>query len=169
MTAHFRYLRYVLRHKWFVFLGGLRFRVPLHQLIVHDWTKFKPSEWTPYVDQFYRKDSKHSGNNRAGYYHTPEQGKTRFNHAWIAHAHLNPHHWQRWAMVTEPGKEPVCAPMPERFIREMLADWSGAGRAQGAGPDPLPWYVKNRDRMYFHPTTRARIDTLIGYRGKAMP
>ena len=32
--AHWRYLRYVLRHKWLVLLAGLRFRVPLWQLVL---------------------------------------------------------------------------------------------------------------------------------------
>lgn len=157
---HLRYLSYVLRHKWFVFLGGLRYRVPLHQLIVHDWSKFTPREWGPYVDQFYRGDTPKS---REGYYHNPDAAKTRFNSAWLRHGLDNKHHWQHYVMFTEPGKEPVVVPMPDRFVREMLADWSGAGRAQGAGNDPLHWYMKNRDRMTLHPLTRQRVDELVGY------
>lgn len=161
MTAHLRYLRYVLRHKWFVFRAGLRYRVPLHQLLVHDWTKFLPSEWTPYVDQFYRADAPKL---RSGYYHSPEMGKVAFNSAWLHHCMGNKHHWQRYAMVSEAGvKDPVVIPMPERFIREMVADWSGAGMAQGFGSDPLPWYTKNRHRMSVHPQTRERLDVLVGY------
>lgn len=160
MNAHLRYLRYVLRHKWFVFLAGLQFRVPLHQLIVHDWTKFTPREWGPYVDQFYRQPQPA---NREGYYHNPDLAKTRFNTAWLRHGLDNKHHWQHYVMVTQPGKDPIVVPMPERFVREMVADWTGAGRAQGVGTDTRPWYTKNRDKMILHPGTRARVERLIGW------
>lgn len=49
-------------------------------------------------------------------------------------------------------------PMPDRYRREMLADWRGAGRAQGFGNDVSSWYAKNRDKMVLHPETRAWID-----------
>lgn len=55
MSAHLRYLSYVVRHKWFVLLAGLRVRAPLWRLLIHDWSKFTPSEWGPYVRFFYTK------------------------------------------------------------------------------------------------------------------
>ena len=45
-----------MRHKWYVFLACMRFKVNLWQAISHDWTKFTPSEWFPYVHTFYKKD-----------------------------------------------------------------------------------------------------------------
>jgi len=55
-VKHLAYLRYVLRHKWFVLLAcwraGLYWRG-----IVHDWHKFLPSEWFPYVEHFHGKCS----------------------------------------------------------------------------------------------------------------
>ena len=160
MKSHLKYLSYVVRHKWFVFLGGLRYGVPLHQLAVHDWTKFLPREWIPYVNQFYRPGAPKL---RAGYFHNPDLGNVAFNTAWVRHCMRNRHHWQGYAMVSESGGDPVTIPMPERFVREMVADWSGASRAQGFGPDPLPWYTKNRDRMHLHPQTRERVDALVGW------
>ena len=52
---HINYLKYVMRHKWYVFLACMRFKVNLWQAISHDWTKFTPSEWFPYVHTFYKK------------------------------------------------------------------------------------------------------------------
>lgn len=159
MIDHLRYARYVARHKWFVFQAGLRLGVPIHQLIVHDWTKLRPSEWRPYVAHFYGKSSPTT---REGYYHQPDLAKVAFNTAWLRHCMDNKHHWQRYAMVSEPGAEPVVIPMPRRFIREMVADWSGAGKAQGVGPNPNPWYERNRDRMILHPETRRYVEQVLG-------
>lgn len=49
------------------------------------------------------------------------------------------------------------------YAKEMLADWQGAGRAQGHGDNTLGWYAKNRDKMLLHPETRAWIEQQIGY------
>lgn len=159
MGANWRYFKYVARHKWFVFQSRKRFGVGLWQAAVHDWHKFLPSEWSPYVDQFYRTPKPAD---REGYYHNPEDAKVRFNTAWIKHIHRGPHHWQHWLLMYDSG-DFVVLPMPEKYVREMLADWSGAGRAQGFSANPLGWYAKNRDRMTLHPRTRERVDGLIGY------
>jgi hypothetical protein len=163
VKAHLRYLSYVMRHKWFVLLGCLRYGVPIHQAIVHDWSKFLPSQWTPYVNQFYRDGAPKL---RQGYFHNPDMGNVEFNAAWLRHCLDNKHHWQHYAMVGE-GDFSVTVPMPERFVREMCADWSGAGRAQGFGGDPLPWYTTNRDKMTLHPLTRQRVESILGYQGGA--
>lgn len=52
IKANWNYLKYVVRHKWFVFWACRALGVPLWQSIVHDWTKFLPSEWFPYVRYF---------------------------------------------------------------------------------------------------------------------
>lgn len=56
MKRHFAYLKYVLRHKYFVFREGLKLGVPILSLILHDWDKFLPDEWFPYARTFYAPD-----------------------------------------------------------------------------------------------------------------
>jgi hypothetical protein len=53
VRAHAKYLRYLLRHKWYVLRAGLKTGAPLWRLIVHDASKFRPREWRPYVRKFY--------------------------------------------------------------------------------------------------------------------
>lgn len=53
VAKHWKYLKYVVRHKWYVFLACRQLGVPLWQSIIHDWTKFLPREWFPYVRYFY--------------------------------------------------------------------------------------------------------------------
>jgi hypothetical protein len=52
--------------------------------------------------------------------------------------------------------------MPERYRREMLADWIGAGMAQGT-PDALGWYAARGRHHEFGPETRAWIEAQLGY------
>ncbi len=49
---YLQYFWYVVRHKWYVFLAcraeGLYWRG-----LIHDWSKFRPSEFFPYTEHFY--------------------------------------------------------------------------------------------------------------------
>lgn len=88
MRRHWAYLKYVLRHKWFVLVAGLRLGVPLWMLILHDWDKFLPDEWFPYARCFYKPDG------------TKQYDETQeFAHAWMLHQHRNKHHWQWWVTI----------------------------------------------------------------------
>lgn len=89
MSGHVAYLIYVLRHKWFVLLAGLQLGVPLWRLLIHDWTKFTPAEWGPYVRNFFNPD----GSRRQGQEKAPE-----FEYAWLHHQR-NKHHWEAWVIV----------------------------------------------------------------------
>jgi hypothetical protein len=50
--------------------------------------------------------------------------------------------------------------MAETDVREMVADWMGAGRALGK-PDTRAWYEANKDKMILHPATRRRVEMLL--------
>lgn len=56
---------------------------------------------------------------------------------------------------------PVALPMPDKYRREMLADWRGAGMAQGK-PDTTAWYKENRDKIILHPETREWVEEELG-------
>lgn len=165
MMRHLKYLKSVLRHKWYVFLACLQFRVPIWIAILHDWDKFLPDEWLPYARTFYALDGSKQ------YVESVD-----FARAWMKHQHRNKHHWQYWVGVYGVnlwgsirevnilvwdrgiGQEIVecetasgiryelrdlegvslsADPMPDRARREMLADWFGAGRAYDKDWTPL--------------------------------
>ena len=149
MKRHIAYLKYIIRHKWFVFVAGLKLRVPLWQLIIHDWTKFLPSEWSEYAFTFYNKD----GSGR--YIETPG-----FIEAWNHHQKRNKHHWQYWVLTTDSG-ETESIPMPMKYIREMVADWCGAGRAITGKWDVISWYNKNRKNIMLHEYTREHVESIL--------
>lgn len=162
MVPNLKYLAYVLRHKWFVFIECCRAGIPWRGF-VHDLSKFSPAEWFPYVDHFY---GKRAGTQRdaTGYYKPTNTGDRPFDYAWLHHANRNPHHWQYWAMpasAEDPSEGPVIImEMPDACIREMVADWRGAGKAQGH-PDVAGWYAKNGSKMLLGSVTRKRVEDLL--------
>ncbi len=148
MRRHFAYARYVLRHKWFVFVACIKLDVPLWIAIFHDWDKFLPDEWFPYARTFYKPDgSKQYVESEA------------FTFAWNAHQKRNKHHWQYW-MITWDRGETETLPMPKVYCLEMLADWIGAGRAMGK-PDTKAWYIDNKEKLKLHPMTRAWVEMML--------
>lgn len=168
MKKHIKYLKYVIRHKWFVLVAGIRIGAPLWRLIIHDWTKFLPSEWFSYVDHFYNpkktNDRTMEAISRFGVAEAapwPFFVEDFFNIAWNHHQKRNKHHWQYWVLTEDSGRTfPVA--IPEKFIREMVADWAGAGRAINGRWDIRTWYEKNRERINIRSETRVRVEELIG-------
>lgn len=158
MRKHWLYLKYVLRHKWFVFVAGLKTGAPLWRLVIHDWSKFTPSEWRPYVEYFYGPHSQGKGTM------TPDI-KEAFDAAWLHHQHRNAHHWQHWVLREDSGKT-LTIPMPRPLVREMVADWMGAGRAITGKWEAAQWYLKNANVMLLHYETQLHAELLLGVKAK---
>lgn len=150
-----KYLWYVLRHKWFVFLEACKMGIPWLGL-VHDLSKFRPDEFIPYAKYFYGKNAK-QWREETGYYKPTDTGDEAFDFAWLLHQKRNRHHWQWWILPEDDGGTKVL-PIPEKYCKEMLADWRGAGRVQGK-PNTAAWYTKNKDKMTLEPGTRLWIET----------
>lgn len=149
VRPHLRYASYVARHKWFVFRAGLKTGAPLWRLVIHDWSKLSPAEWGPYCRRFF--------GGRSGMLDKAADPED-FHRAWTHHWHLNAHHWEHW--ITAEGK-PMT--MPDHFIREMVADWMGAGRAITGKWEVLSWYEKNCHKIKLAAGTRERVERLLGY------
>jgi len=160
---YWKYLSYVLRHKWFVFIELAKRRY-YWAGIMHDVSKFYPSEFIPYARFFYgvKGSDIKKGRDETGYYKPAQSGDMAFDIAWLKHQHRNPHHWQYWVLQNDDDGRKVLR-MPERYAMEMICDWKGAGRAQGT-PGVLVWYTKHQDDMLLHSATRATVEALIGYR-----
>jgi hypothetical protein len=124
-----------------VLLAGIKIKANIWDLITHDLSKFLPSELAHYDRQFYGKADDLLG----------------FSYAWNHHQKCNKHHWEYWIPITGHSRggysdlQPL--PMPERYIREMIADWMGACRAyEGHYPtkDNWPWWEKNKANIITH-------------------
>lgn len=167
MKAHLKYASYVARHKWFVLRAGLKTKAPLWRLLIHDWSKLTPAEWFAYVQTFYGRDDEFYRRAwRIGVSLRPPRGHRlrdldAFDKAWLHHQLRNPHHWQHWLLREDDGPTKVL-PMPEKFVREMVADWMGAGRAITGKWEVNDWYLRNFDKIVLAVETRARVHELLG-------
>ena len=147
MKPVLKYFWLTCQHKYFVFRAGLKTKAPVWRLLIHDWSKFMPDELPHYGRQFFGKADNPEG----------------FIQCWVRHQNRHPHHWEYWIPRTGHNRcdpsykdnEPI--PMPEWAVREMVADWLGAGKAyNGEWPDVNDWkWLKNNlDKMRLHKKTR---------------
>jgi hypothetical protein len=156
---YLKYLSYVLRHKWFVFLACCKLGVPWLG-VLHDLSKFRPDEFVPYARYFYGPKPE------SGY--GIEQVKSWFDRAWLLHIHRNRHHPQFWVLRNDTDGVSLLE-MPEKYVREMVADWIGAGMAiHGYGWDAAPqktldWWAENHNRSGYamHDETFRRVGALL--------
>lgn len=149
LGANWSYLWYLLRHKYFVFRAGLVLGVSLRRLLLHDMSKFSAAEWGPYVRHFYNADgSKRTMAELA-------QPDPAFEHAHRLHVARNDHHWDYWVHDDKPQRMDLAA------VREMVADWIGAGRAVRGRYVFLEWWEKNQYVVKLHPASLARAEGLM--------
>jgi len=172
LRMHWRYLTYVLRHRWYVFLEACRLGIPWRGL-THDLSKFLPDEWFPYAEWFYgpklltRKEliaADHAmGLSGFTAVHRFERSREEQRYdcdlAWLKHQRRNDHHHQSWVLRLDTG-DTRALPMSDGARREMLADWRGAAMAQGNHESHAvnSWYIANWDKMCLHQDTRIWIE-----------
>jgi hypothetical protein len=143
LRMHWRYLCAVLRHKRFVYEEGRALGLGRWQCLIHDWSKFTPRMWGPYARAFYGPKNIKTGK---------PDGQPDFDAAWLWHQRVEPHHWQYYVLMEDSGKV-HCLPIPDKYRRELLADWRGANRAYG-DQSLWSWYMKTRPARRLHPETQ---------------
>lgn len=151
--------------------AGLKTQAPKWRLLIHDWSKLTPKEWVAYREAFYGVAPvgliEHYKGMKVVY--TGDEAKKKwqehvdrqFKYAWLHHQHLNPHHWQHWLLRQDNGRT-LAMDMPEHFIREMVADWVGAGYAINGKVEVQDWYEKNKQHMILSPDTKELVEELLG-------
>ena len=165
MSKFFKYLTYLTRHRWYVMLEC--FKMGLYwRGLVHDISKYRPSEFIPYMNHFGGRVVR----DKTGYYKgSANSGDRAFDIALMLHLKRNDNHWQFWGVVDDQTKifEPVKMSMAA--TKEMVCDWVGAGKAQGhlsPKDDPLyearQWYVLHKDKRPLHPETDMVVRILLG-------
>ncbi len=159
MKRYFKYLSYVLRHKWFVFHAARKLGITWLG-IIHDLSKFSQAEFGLYARCFFNPDgSKREVRDKTGFYDPSKFDG--FDMAWNNHQKHNKHHWEYWACIQITGElKPL--PFPDKYRREMLADMRGASRALGFGVSIKAYYEKNKDKMQLHPETHQWLEEHIG-------
>ena len=147
-----QYAWLTVKHKYFVFLAGRDLGLGCWQLLIHDLSKFTAVELPAYGRSFFGDKGDPDG----------------FARAWLHHQNVNPHHWEYWmprtGHVQSGPKPPAPLEMPEKYVREMIADWLGASRGYTGSWDMTDWLAKHLPRIEtnLHPTTARLVRKLAG-------
>ena len=159
-----KYLKVVIKHKWFVLVAGYRInklglmKISWVRLLFHDISKLSFDELPYYGVMFF------------GTKEDREAITDDFNRAWVHHQNANDHHWEWYVARTGHNKtQPAIIPgspirMDQEALLEMMADWFGASRSyEGKWPDidTWPWLNKNLPIIKLHQSTRREIDVIL--------
>lgn len=164
MKKHWLYFKYLIRHKWYVFRACAEFGL-IYRGLKHDWSKFLPSEWFPYVESFYgegpalRKKAKINMSSAADTFRG-KQIQDDFDRAWQRHIKRNPHHWQHHVLLEDSGDIKALR-MSVRDTVEMVCDWRGAGLAITGKDNIQEWYEKTKPARRLHPYTLQLVEQLV--------
>lgn len=157
LTPYLKQLKAILLHKWYFFKAGHYLGLPLWRIIIHDLSKFSPVEFINYSRW------KYSG----------VKSKPGWARSWLHHLHANKHHPEHW--VVSWGGDPdfysdiggVVAdnisvlPMPEFYVREMIADWMATSKERTGSYDIAIWVNTNGPKRFFHDDTVTRIHNIM--------
>jgi hypothetical protein len=147
---YLRYLWSLLKHKWYFLKSGCLLRVPLWRSLLHDWSKFTPSEFGRY----------------ARWHFGGKENKFEWAAAWHHHQRRNAHHHEFYLLAWY-GEDSnfydgigervanfvVVLPMPELHVREMIADLMAASKVYAGTWDLATWFNENGPKMRLHDET----------------
>lgn len=144
---NWKYLKYIIKHKFYVYTECRKLGLSFYRAIIHDWQKFLSVEWIPYLKMFYGDE--HDKNEVIA--------SDSFNYAWLHHIHYGPHHWQYWILINDDGTIHELE-MPIDYRKEMIADWRGASLAIRGYDDTSSWYSERKDVIRLAPETRCWVE-----------
>ena len=142
IRAYWRNLRDVTGHKVDVYRAGRQLGVPRTQLLRHDLSKYRPSEFIPYAQWLHHPEGRLGAQDPAR--------KQRFREAAELHYSRNPHHWRRMGIAEEDKRKKV--------LKEGLADWYSAARRAGTEKTFPQWYEKHRDNLQLREDVQRKAD-----------
>ena len=121
------------------------------QGLVHDLSKYSPIEFFASARNFQGNKSPVDA----------EKEKNGYSIAWMNHKATNKHHWQYW--LDNKGNMIYPIEMPIKYVKEMLCDWIGAGKAYNKGnwthETIKKWWLQNESKMILETKTYI----LVGY------
>ena len=147
-TKYWRYLRYIIVHKWRVMIECWREGL-YWQGITHDLSKLSRVEFGPYARWFFGHEARSS------------ERELAWERAWRHHQHRNRHHRNHW--VIDPDRR-QATPMPRRYIVKMFCDWRPSGTGDAGGTKD--WKPKLSEKTILHPSTLRVIERMYGLYGE---
>lgn len=136
-TKCIKHFKLVSKHKWYVFKTACEAGIPIRGFM-HDMSKFSPIEFFNSA-KYYTGDRSPIDN---------EKEDKGYSYAWLHHRGHNPHHWEYWIDNLSDGGVPLK--MPYKFVKEMICDWIGSGKAyEGKNwtkESPINFFMKRYEK-----------------------
>lgn len=150
----FGHIKTVATHKHYVFIHCVKAGIPWRGL-VHDLSKFSPSEFIPGVKYYTGKRSPNEGE-RAAYGHSL---------AWMHHKGRNKHHNEYWTDYDPETKLVRPVEMPVKYVKEMFCDRVAASKtykkSEYKNSDPIEYFRGRKEHRDIHPETANLIESLL--------
>jgi len=146
MRNFFGHLSTVIKHRKKVIYHCYKVGI-LHRGLLHDLSKYSPTEFIQGVQNFIGSKSPNEG----------EREKKGYSEAWMHHKGRNRHHFEYWTDYNPKTKliEPVK--MPLVFVKEMFCDRVAASKVyQGknyTNAHPLTYFEGGKSRRKIHKDT----------------
>ncbi len=149
-----QHLKTILHHKNLVRKGC--FRVGLYrQGIMHDWSKYTPTEFL--VGCKYFQGTKSPNN--------AERIDKGYSSAWLHHKGRNKHHLEYWIDYSDKNGYMSGMRMPKKYVVEMFIDRISASKnyqkEKYTDKSPLAYYENGKDRYIMHEDTRKLLEKLL--------
>ncbi len=109
-----KHINLVSKHKWYVFKYCAKIGIPLRGL-VHDMSKFSPSEFWESVKYYNGKRSPLDVSRELNGY----------SKAWLHHKGRNKHHPEYWVDINAPEIAPI---IPYKYMAKMICDKLSANK-----------------------------------------
>lgn len=120
----------------------------------HDSSKFSEEEYNAYDKHWYPKKA--------------ENKSLDYEYAVLHHIHNNPHHWQYWVAIDENPSDFKLLPIPERYLKEMVADWASFSMMKNDADELLKWYRENKENIYMEKESKEKLEKMIVYAYKKL-
>lgn len=151
----FKHFGKICTHKYWVFHYCNKLGIPM-QGIVHDLSKFSPTEFWESVKYYSGTSSPIDASKKANGY----------SNAWLHHKGRNKHHYEYWQDNFDKGGQALL--IPYNYTVEMLCDYLGAGRAYNGKnftyEKEYAWWVNKKSKgIAMHPVQIRFFDVVMMY------
>ncbi len=149
-----RYFKTICKHKREVFKECRACGITW-QGIVHDLSKFSPTEFIP-AAKYWQGDRSPI---------EAEKEAIGYSDSWLHHKGRNKHHWEYWCDFNNETGEPFPHKIPYRYVVEMVCDWIGAGKVYSAKKwtqsEPIEYFRKVNKGRHFNFGTYILVITFL--------
>ncbi|MBP5431752.1 DUF5662 family protein [Ruminococcus sp.] len=150
----FGHLKTVQQHRHQVLIHCIKAGIPVRG-ILHDLSKFSPTEFIPGVKYY---QGTRSPNER-------EREVDGYSKAWMHHKGRNKHHFEYWTDYDPVVKTLEPVKMPDIYIFEMFCDRVAASKIYNKekynNSMPLEYFLRAKPRRVIEKTTAEKLEFLL--------